>query len=197
MSSSGGAACPSAAASACPSVAAAAAGMAQLAAVFERRLERHGRLGRYTLQEVAKHCSPDDAWVVVAGKVRGEVGSSSWLSARQLAGAPAPTSPALSVQTCADLAYSPPQVYDITRHVLEHPGWQSGCGTSQLLAILRTLGTDCSEEVFMVSEWRESGLSCLPCPALSCPVPTCAPLPPSCPLSSCTACPTLPCTDGP
>lgn len=45
-------------------------------------------------------------------------------------------------------------MYDITRHVLEHPGWQSGCSTSQLLAILRTLGTDCSEEVFMVHSKR-------------------------------------------
>lgn len=46
------------------------------------------------------------------------------------------------------------QVYDITRHVLEHPGWSSGCGTSQLLAILRTLGTDCTEEVLMVHSQR-------------------------------------------
>lgn len=45
-------------------------------------------------------------------------------------------------------------MYDITRHVLEHPGWTSGCGTSQLLAILRTLGTDCSEEVLMVHSQR-------------------------------------------
>lgn len=37
------------------------------------------------------------------------------------------------------------QVFDITHHVLTHPGWTSGCATSQLLAILRTLGTDCTE----------------------------------------------------
>ena len=46
------------------------------------------------------------------------------------------------------------QVYDITAHVLEHPGWKCGCATSQLLAILRTLGTDCSEEVNMVHSQR-------------------------------------------
>lgn len=46
------------------------------------------------------------------------------------------------------------QVYDITHHVLTHPGWTSGCGTSQLLAILRTLGTDCTEEVIMVHSQR-------------------------------------------
>ncbi|KAL4443936.1 hypothetical protein ABPG75_011673 [Micractinium tetrahymenae] len=42
------------------------------------------------------------------------------------------------------------KVFDITHHVLTHPGWTSGCATSQLLAILRTLGTDCTEEVLMV-----------------------------------------------
>ena len=47
-----------------------------------------------------------------------------------------------------------PQVYNITQHVLQHPGWTSGCGTSQLLAILRTLGTDCSEEVRAVHSTR-------------------------------------------
>lgn len=45
-------------------------------------------------------------------------------------------------------------MYDITQHVLQHPGWTSGCGTSQLLAILRTLGTDCSEEVRAVHSTR-------------------------------------------
>ena len=46
------------------------------------------------------------------------------------------------------------QVYDITRHVLSHPGWTTGGATSQLLAILRTLGTDCTEEVHMVHSQR-------------------------------------------
>lgn len=46
------------------------------------------------------------------------------------------------------------RVYDITQHVLSHPGWTSGCGTSQLLAILRTLGTDCTDEVLMVHSAR-------------------------------------------
>jgi hypothetical protein len=45
-------------------------------------------------------------------------------------------------------------VYDITRHVLSHPGWTTGGATSQLLAILRTLGTDCTEEVHMVHSQR-------------------------------------------
>lgn len=47
------------------------------------------------------------------------------------------------------------QVYDITPHVQAHAGWTSGCATSQLLAILRTLGTDCTDEV---SAWLGSGM---------------------------------------
>lgn len=31
-------------------------------------------------------------------------------------------------------------VYDITNHVLNHPGWTCGCSVSELLAILRNLG---------------------------------------------------------
>ncbi|KAL4426168.1 hypothetical protein ABPG77_007450 [Micractinium sp. CCAP 211/92] len=77
--------------------------------LVEGRLQRSGRLRRYTLAEVARHDRKDDAWVAVDGKV-----------------------------------------FDITHHVLTHPGWTSGCATSQLLAILRTLGTDCTEEVLSV-----------------------------------------------
>lgn len=68
-----------------------------------------GRLRRYTLADVARHNTKDDAWVAVDGRV-----------------------------------------FDITHHVATHPGWTSGCATSQLLAILRTLGTDCTEEVLTV-----------------------------------------------
>ncbi|PRW58439.1 cytochrome b5 [Chlorella sorokiniana] len=85
----------------------------RLAQLLEARLQRAGRLGRYTLAEVAQHCTPHDGWIVVDSRV-----------------------------------------YDITPHVVQHPGWTSGCGTSQLLAILRTLGTDCSEEVRAVHSTR-------------------------------------------
>lgn len=37
------------------------------------------------------------------------------------------------------------KVYDITEHVLTHPGWE-GAGISTVLSILAHLGTDCSEE---------------------------------------------------
>jgi nitrate reductase (NAD(P)H) len=42
------------------------------------------------------------------------------------------------------------KVYDITHHVLTHDGWHCGCAASTLMAILRTLGTDCTEEVMAV-----------------------------------------------
>ena len=42
------------------------------------------------------------------------------------------------------------RVYDITQHVLEHDGWTCGCSTSTLYAILRTLGTNCTDEVYEV-----------------------------------------------
>lgn len=38
-------------------------------------------------------------------------------------------------------------VYDITAHVINHAGWGCGCQVSQLLAIMRTLGTDCTDEM--------------------------------------------------
>lgn len=41
-------------------------------------------------------------------------------------------------------------IYDISQHALTHKGWTCGCASSTLLAILRTLGTDCSEEVIHV-----------------------------------------------
>lgn len=38
------------------------------------------------------------------------------------------------------------QVYNITAHINNHPGWECACGISTVLAIMRVLGTDCSEE---------------------------------------------------
>jgi cytochrome b involved in lipid metabolism len=38
------------------------------------------------------------------------------------------------------------KVYDITKFLAVHPGWTTGCGVSTVLAILRCLGTECSEE---------------------------------------------------
>ncbi|EIE24572.1 cytochrome b5 [Coccomyxa subellipsoidea C-169] len=38
------------------------------------------------------------------------------------------------------------KVYDITAHIMNHPGWECACGISTVLAIMRVLGTDCSEE---------------------------------------------------
>ena len=38
-------------------------------------------------------------------------------------------------------------VYDITLHVVNHTGWTCGCAVSTLGAILRTLGTECTNEV--------------------------------------------------
>ena len=38
------------------------------------------------------------------------------------------------------------RVYDITHHVQTHPGWSCGCAVSTLMATLRCLGTDCTEE---------------------------------------------------
>ena len=46
------------------------------------------------------------------------------------------------------------KVYDITHHVLTHEGWVCGCASSTLLAILRTLGTDCTAEVLEVHSER-------------------------------------------
>ncbi|KAL4527843.1 hypothetical protein Ndes2526B_g08494 [Nannochloris sp. 'desiccata'] len=37
-------------------------------------------------------------------------------------------------------------VYDITEHVKRHAGWKCGCAVSELMAILRCLGTECTEE---------------------------------------------------
>ena len=42
----------------------------QLAKLLEARLQRAGRLGRYTLAEVARHSTPADGWIAVNGRVR-------------------------------------------------------------------------------------------------------------------------------
>jgi nitrate reductase (NAD(P)H) len=38
------------------------------------------------------------------------------------------------------------KVYDITEHLVNHPGWDSGCQVTTVLSILAHLGTDCSVE---------------------------------------------------
>ena len=38
------------------------------------------------------------------------------------------------------------KVYDITGHVIEHPGWESGTQVSTVLSILAHSGSDCTEE---------------------------------------------------
>eukprot|EP00878_Enallax_costatus_P021797 GHUV01023099.1.p1 GENE.GHUV01023099.1~~GHUV01023099.1.p1 ORF type:complete len:271 (+),score=40.39 GHUV01023099.1:60-815(+) len=38
------------------------------------------------------------------------------------------------------------RIYDITEHIVNHPGWDSGCQVTTVLSILAHLGTDCSEE---------------------------------------------------
>jgi nitrate reductase (NAD(P)H) len=38
------------------------------------------------------------------------------------------------------------KVYDITEHVANHPGWDTGCQVTTVLSILAHLGMDCSEE---------------------------------------------------
>lgn len=140
----------------------------QLARLVQARLERSGRLRRYTAAEVARHSSPHDAWIVVDGRVRAGGRLHATVVASLIGYAwhgrpPAATRawPPLFRSTLpppALLTAIPPltrtQVYDITQHVVSHPGWTSGCGTSQLLAILRTLGTDCSEEVHAVHSTR-------------------------------------------
>ena len=80
------------------------------------------------------------------------------------------------------------QVYDITAHINNHPvcftlgrrackssdlgtlrtaemcaqGWECSCGISTVLAIMRTLGTDCSEEFDEVHPVRGDGQRQLP-----------------------------------
>mmetsp|Transcript_28278 Transcript_28278/g.27111 ORF Transcript_28278/g.27111 Transcript_28278/m.27111 type:complete len:115 (-) Transcript_28278:428-772(-) len=63
-------------------------------------------LKSFTLDEVKKHTTREDGWIIVDG-----------------------------------------YVYNITAHVINHAGWGCGCQVSQLLAIMRTLGTDCTDEM--------------------------------------------------
>ncbi len=37
-------------------------------------------------------------------------------------------------------------MYDITEHIVDHPGWDTGCGISTVLSILAHVGTECSIE---------------------------------------------------
>jgi hypothetical protein len=39
------------------------------------------------------------------------------------------------------------RVYDITEHVVNHRGWETGCGMTEVLSILAHLGSDCTEEM--------------------------------------------------
>ncbi|KAK9830990.1 hypothetical protein WJX81_006170 [Elliptochloris bilobata] len=54
------------------------------------------------------------------------------------------------------------KVYDITAHINNHPGWTCSCGISTVLAIMRTLGSDCSEEFDEVHPVRGDGQRQLP-----------------------------------
>ncbi|GAX83959.1 hypothetical protein CEUSTIGMA_g11383.t1 [Chlamydomonas eustigma] len=38
------------------------------------------------------------------------------------------------------------KVYDITEHIVDHPGWDSGCAVSTVLSILAHAGSECSAE---------------------------------------------------
>jgi nitrate reductase (NAD(P)H) len=38
------------------------------------------------------------------------------------------------------------KVYDITEHIVDHPGWDTGCQVTTVLSILAHLGMDCSSE---------------------------------------------------
>lgn len=58
----------------------------------------------FTMEEVKKHKTKDDGWIVVHGKV-----------------------------------------YDITDHILNHPGWHNAAITT-VLSILAHIGSDCTEE---------------------------------------------------
>ncbi len=37
-------------------------------------------------------------------------------------------------------------MYDISEFITNHVGWECACGISTVLAIMRCLGTECSEE---------------------------------------------------
>lgn len=52
------------------------------------------------------------------------------------------------------------QVYDITAHIDNHPGWTGGIST--VLAIMRTLGTDCTDEFHEVHPTNGDGRRQLP-----------------------------------
>jgi hypothetical protein len=55
----------------------------RLAGLVEARLESGGRLGRYTMDQVAQHNTKDSGWVVVDGKVRGPGGAGDGVAHQQ------------------------------------------------------------------------------------------------------------------
>lgn len=46
------------------------------------------------------------------------------------------------------------KVYNITPHIINHPGWTCGCGTSTVIAIMNSLGTDCRCSIPMARSLR-------------------------------------------
>lgn len=68
------------------------------------RLKKQHTFQEFTLVEVKKHNTKEDAWIAVGGKV-----------------------------------------YDITDHILNHPGWDSAAITT-VLSILAHIGSDCTQE---------------------------------------------------
>lgn len=110
----------------------------ELGTRVQERLHQQGRLMRVGLDEVAKHSSKDDAWIVVNAKVTEGTLLHAALQPglHQAAVSACPAGCALTLP-CVAISL---QVYDITRHVQNHPGWNCGCAVSELLAILRTLG---------------------------------------------------------
>lgn len=54
------------------------------------------------------------------------------------------------------------QVYNITAHIDNHPGWECACGISTVLAIMGALGTNCSAEFDEVHPTNGDGRRQLP-----------------------------------
>jgi len=93
----------------------------------------------YRLDEVKKHNKRDDAWIIVHGKVA--------LSAHPIFQLEVNAKVFFrNIHWCENIRFTSAQVYNITPHINNHPGWECACGISTVLAIMRVLGTDCSDE---------------------------------------------------